>query len=106
MTSHEALKLTYTEEELWRSHAYAKPHVEAGMRLHGGFDARGRYVPPRARVRGPAIQAWTESLRSAPFSPSASSPIRTVPRSSSASRPSATSRGAVVPRRSPPRFRG
>jgi hypothetical protein len=57
-------------------------------------------------VRGPAIQAWTESLRSAPFSPSASSPIRTVPRSSSASRPSATSRGAVVPRRSPPRFRG
>jgi hypothetical protein len=63
MTSHEALQLRYSEEELWRSHEYAKPHVEAGMRLHGGFDARGRYVPPRARVRGPAIEAWTESLR-------------------------------------------
>jgi hypothetical protein len=63
MKSNEALTLTYTEEDLWRSHDYAKPHVEAGMRLHGGFDASGRYVPPRALVRGPAIDAWTESLR-------------------------------------------
>jgi hypothetical protein len=63
MTSHESLTLSYTEEDLWRSHDYAKPHIEAGLRLHGGFDASGRYIPPRALVRGPAIEAWTESLR-------------------------------------------
>jgi len=57
------LKLTYTEEELWRSHDGTTPHVEAGIRLHGGFDADGRYVPPRSLVRGPAIEAWTEALR-------------------------------------------
>ncbi|UCE86420.1 MAG: hypothetical protein JSU66_01375 [Deltaproteobacteria bacterium] len=56
-------QLVYTEEELWRSHDYARPHVVAGQRLHGGFDAQGRYVPPRIRVRGPAIEAWITALR-------------------------------------------
>ena len=37
-------QLVYSEEELMRSHAYAKPHVEAGHRLHGGFDEAGRYI--------------------------------------------------------------
>jgi hypothetical protein len=56
-------QLVYTREELCRSHDYAKPHVIAGHRVHGGFDADGVYLPPRALVRGPALDAWTEALR-------------------------------------------
>lgn len=56
-------QLVYTREELMRSHDYATPHTVDGHRLHGGFDAAGRYVPPRALIREPAIQAWTEALR-------------------------------------------
>lgn len=59
----EPTKLVFTEEELFRSHDYAREHVVAGQRLHGGFDAEGTYVPPRALVREPAIEAWTEALR-------------------------------------------
>ena len=55
--------LSFTETELMRSHAYAEPQIEAGHRLHGGFLADGSYVPPRALVRGPAIEAWTAALR-------------------------------------------
>ena len=58
-----ARKLRYTREELLRSHDYAEPQIENGQRLHGGFDAAGRYVPPRMLVREPAIAAWTEALR-------------------------------------------
>ena len=57
------MKLVYTREELLRSHDYAAPQIEAGHRIHGGFDANGTYVPPRSLVRGPAIAAWTEALR-------------------------------------------
>jgi len=53
----------YTRAELLRSHAFAREHRVAGHRLHGGFDARDTYVPPRALVRGPAIDAWTAALR-------------------------------------------
>ncbi|HVP31863.1 MAG TPA: hypothetical protein VMW35_22175 [Myxococcota bacterium] len=56
-------RLRYGREELLRSHDYARPQIEAGHRLHGGFDASGRYVPPRALVREPALDAWTEALR-------------------------------------------
>jgi hypothetical protein len=56
-------QLVYTEQELWRSHEYAQPQIAAGKRLHGGFDAEGRYIPPRLLVRGPAIEAWTSALR-------------------------------------------
>lgn len=55
--------LRYPREELLRSHEYACPQVVAGHRLHGGFDAAGRYVPPRTLVRGPAVAAWTDALR-------------------------------------------
>jgi hypothetical protein len=57
-------KLHYTADELLRSHDYARPQVEAGHRLHGGFDAAGRYIPPRTLLRKPALDAWTEQLRS------------------------------------------
>lgn len=56
-------KLRYTAEELLRSHDYARPQVEAGHRLHGGFDAAGNYIPPRTLFRKPALDAWTEQLR-------------------------------------------
>ncbi len=57
------MKLTYTEEELLREHDYARPHAEAGLRLHGGFDGEGRYVSPRTAVRWPAVREWGEALR-------------------------------------------
>lgn len=56
-------KLTYTEEELFRSHDYARPHEIGGQRLHGGFDAQGNYVPPRAMDREEALAHWAEALR-------------------------------------------
>jgi hypothetical protein len=55
--------LRYTREELLRSHDWTREHRVAGHRLHGGFDARDAYVPPRALVRGPAIDAWSAALR-------------------------------------------
>jgi hypothetical protein len=56
-------RLVYSEEELLREHDYAAPHVAAGCRLHGGFDADGRYLSPRSLVRAPAVRAWQERLR-------------------------------------------
>jgi len=58
-----AAPLRYAREELLRSHSYAHPHRVAGRRLHGGFDAEGRYLPPRTLVRAPALAAWTRALR-------------------------------------------
>jgi hypothetical protein len=57
-------KLSYTEEELFRSHDYARPHEIGGHTLHGGFDAEGNYIPPRARDREEALAHWAEALRS------------------------------------------
>ena len=56
------MKLRYSEEELLLSHDYASLQIEAGRRLHGGFDAAGRYISPRERVRGPALDAWAQAL--------------------------------------------
>jgi hypothetical protein len=58
------MKLVYSREEILADHAYARPHVEAGYRLHGGFDDQGRYVSPRTLNRWPAIRAWGEALKS------------------------------------------
>lgn len=44
-------------------HTYAAHQVEAGRRLHGGFDPDGRYISPRMKVRGPALEAWVDALR-------------------------------------------
>jgi hypothetical protein len=54
--------LVYTREELLAEHAYARPLEVAGYRLHGGFDARGDYVPPRTLHRWPAVRAWQQAL--------------------------------------------
>ncbi|MGI9603867.1 MAG: hypothetical protein ACR2QE_18430 [Acidimicrobiales bacterium] len=55
--------LVYGESDLLRDHPYAAPHVVDGRRMHGGFLADGTYQPPRALVREPALEAWTEALR-------------------------------------------
>ncbi len=57
-------RLVYTEAELMTDHEFARPHIVDGRRMHGGFLADGRYQPPRALVREPALDAWTEALRS------------------------------------------
>ncbi|MGD0866631.1 MAG: hypothetical protein ABSA49_13850 [Rhizomicrobium sp.] len=57
-------KLSYSTEEILAHHPYAAQHLEAGYRLHGGFDAEGKYISPRTLNRWPAIQAWTEALKS------------------------------------------
>ena len=56
-------KLSYSAEEILAHHPYAKLHSEAGYKLHGGFDADGKYVSPRTLNRWPAIKAWSEALK-------------------------------------------
>ena len=56
-------RLRYSADELLRCHDYARPQLEGGHRLHGGFDAAGSYIPPRTLLRQPALDAWTEQLR-------------------------------------------
>jgi hypothetical protein len=62
-------KLSYTRNELMADHAYARPQMEAGYRLHGGFDVDGTYVSPRTLNRWPAVHAWQGELaqRGAPL---------------------------------------
>lgn len=56
-------KLSYSTAEILAEHAYAKPHEEAGYRLHGGFDAAGKYISPRTLNRAPAIHAWAGQVK-------------------------------------------
>lgn len=56
-------KLEWTRDELLADAHYDEPLIAGGVRCHGGFSA-GRYVSPRTRNRGPAIQAWQARLRS------------------------------------------
>jgi len=55
-------RLIYSREELLSSHDYARPHQEAGYRLHGGFLADGTYCSPRTKLRWPAVKAWQAAL--------------------------------------------
>ena len=59
--------LVYTREDLLAEHPYARPLEVAGYRLHGGFDARGDYLPPRTLRRWPAVRAWQQALRERGF---------------------------------------
>lgn len=60
-------KVIYSRDELMAEHSYAKPQVEAGYRLHGGFDAKGEYVSPRTLHRWPAVEAWQQQLKARSF---------------------------------------
>ncbi|MEM8769059.1 MAG: hypothetical protein AAGE43_16550, partial [Pseudomonadota bacterium] len=53
----------YSEDELYADHEPATLHERGGTRLHGGFDADGRYLPPRSKGRSEALSAWTDALR-------------------------------------------
>lgn len=55
-------RLVWTRREILAEHRYARPQIEAGYRLHGGFDESGRYIPPRTLNRWPAIAAWRDAL--------------------------------------------
>jgi hypothetical protein len=55
-------KLLYSEAELMAEHPYARPQIEAGYRLHGGFDRDGAYISPRTLNRWPAVRAWQAAL--------------------------------------------
>jgi len=57
------IKLTYSKAELEAEHDYATPHIECGLKLHGGFDEHGTYLSPRTRYRWEAVNAWMQSLR-------------------------------------------
>jgi len=59
------MKSTYSRDELNDHHDYALPHVVAGRRMHGGFDADGRYLPPRSRTRVEALHQWQRQLENA-----------------------------------------
>lgn len=60
-------KLVYSERELMAEHPYARPQIEAGYRLHGGFDAAGAYISPRTLQRWPAVRAWQNALQGRGF---------------------------------------
>ena len=57
------MQLSFTKDELLAEHDYANLHVIQGRRIHGGFDADGRYLPPRSKIRPEAIRNWTAALR-------------------------------------------
>ena len=39
-------RLTYSKTEIETEHDYAMPHVECGLKLHGGFSEDGLYLSP------------------------------------------------------------
>ena len=56
------MKLEYTQQEIEAEHDYATPHVECGLKLHGGFDDAGQYISPRTQYRWQAVNAWQGNL--------------------------------------------
>jgi len=56
-------RLVYSQEEIEAEHDYAMPHVECGLKLHGGFAADGTYLSPRTKYRWDAVNAWHDELR-------------------------------------------
>lgn len=60
-------KLVYSRDEIMAEHVYARPQIEAGYRLHGGFDAAGTYISPRTLHRWPAVRAWGAALEARGF---------------------------------------
>ena len=53
-------RVNHSTAEILAHHTYAKPHVEAGCRLHGGFDAAER---PRACLPVRCAGAETGGVR-------------------------------------------
>lgn len=59
------MKLVYSKQELNSDPVFARPHIVAGRRMHGGFDSTGRYVPPRSSLRSEALNHWQQQLEAA-----------------------------------------
>jgi hypothetical protein len=57
------MQLVYSKEEILADPPFARLNSFGGRRLHGGFDAEGRYVSPRTLGRWPAIHAWQANLK-------------------------------------------
>ncbi len=57
------MQLAFSEDELMADHPDLEPHVILDQRVHGGIAADGRYQPPRALIREPALDAWASALR-------------------------------------------
>lgn len=55
-------RFLYTVDELEAEHDYARPHIECGLTLHGGFDESGTYISPRTKFRWDAVNAWHQRL--------------------------------------------
>lgn len=55
-------RFVFTQDELEAEHDYASPHIECGLKLHGGFDDDGTYISPRTRFRWDAVNAWHHRL--------------------------------------------
>jgi hypothetical protein len=56
-------KVVYTIDEIEAEHDYATPHIECGVKLHGGFAEDGSYVSPRTRNRWEAVNNWHQQLK-------------------------------------------
>lgn len=55
-------KLKYSQAEIEAEDDFAVPHIECGLKLHGGFSKQGKYISPRTKYRWEAINAWHEQL--------------------------------------------
>ncbi len=56
-------ELVYSEEILYREAPTTRLHELDGVRMHGGFNDAGEYVPPRSGGRREAMNAWTTALQ-------------------------------------------
>lgn len=56
-------KVVYTIDEIEAEHDYATPHIECGVKLHGGFAEDGTYISPRTRNRWEAVNHWHQQLK-------------------------------------------
>ena len=56
------MTLEYSFDQLMTEQDYQEPVIAGGVRCHGGY-IDGAYVPPRSKVRGPAVAAWQARLR-------------------------------------------
>ncbi len=56
------MKLIYSTDEILADPPFARLNTFGDRRLHGGFDAEGKYVSPRTAGRWPAIHAWQQNL--------------------------------------------
>lgn len=63
-----AQQTVFSRDELLADVAFARPQIEAGYRLHGGFDAGGAYVSPRVKYRWPAVRKWGQQLQARGYS--------------------------------------